>query len=461
MFAIILLCLALMNCSKSGPGTGTEGEPEPTPGAEGGESAGEAENTLEQAEIYLEQGSLSEARNIYTAIIENNQDAAAMQVKSDLPINTEAHFGRALCDMILLIERTPFTEMLASFGQPPWMHNTVFTEDGVLYQSIYNPPAAKENLPFNNIKGCLNEQFSWMSEWGRPFPLISKCLLSRIDSHYTLHDMAAQMLDLMPYVDIIIVDLQAAVEDSAASFTIPMELYSGEADITLNHADMVQILAGLNFLKAGVDLFNSWSLGLDLSTLVDENGNGLMTKREVVEVLNSIFDLRDTNRIELADVNFLHGLIYEISALEEILAGSSGGILNLSAENKPIYQDLLAAMKSLYHSFTSTQPVSGILPMININLNNFFTSPPDASEIELDAFVYEPHWEGSSSGRIKAVEAFWQQFINSVLVDYDLGEAGIKVFSADVRAISDPYTQLFKAIIGQRFGKFYLGERSE
>ena len=406
---------------------------------DGGGSSKTTAEQLETAKTFLKSGDIASARSTYSAII--GSESAIMVSKAPDPDNSEARFGRALCDIMLLIEKAPFTAILAGFGQSQWLTSSVFGPSGYLALSLTDPHPVYPSLPFYNVKDC------WHSEKMKGHSGL-RCALSRVIAGYTAEQIAASLNELTGYVDPIIEDLLVAVDTASASFTIPKELYSGDADIPINHADMVQILAGMYMLKAGSDFANSWGFDIDLSTLVDENGNALITRADMVNQLNQQFALRSDNRITNARANMQQAVAYSKSSIQEVLNGSTGGVLNLSSENQIIYTDLQNLIASTNDSFGGAVQMDEFLPIVETNLDKFFNNPADGAAIASDPFVLQ-------FGRIKAVEAYWQPMI-STACDYNIHTA-IKIFSATTRAVDRPYYQLFKVIIGHKFGAHQAG----
>lgn len=414
--AVLVILIALVSCSGGGGGT----PPTPPPP--------EASTTLSTAKTQLAAGDISGARASYETVISDPATAS----------NSEARFGRAFTDILLLIEKAPSDAILAGFGQPLWRLSNVFGASGYFAQSLVPDSAYPTLLPFYNIKNCWKNRNSKTDY---------RCIISRTTSGYTSSNLITSFGELTTNVDPIIADLIVAITDTAATFTVPKELYSGDANISVNHADMVQILAGMYLLKASSDLANSWTFNMDLSTLVDSSGNALVTSQQLVNLLNAQFGLRSDNRLASARTNIQSWAQYSKQALGEILAGSTGGVLNLSATNTPIYQDFYDMTNSVIESLEGNAVIADIQPDVTANLDSFFSNPPNV--MESDPFILQ-------GTKIKAVEAYWQQMINSAC-SFDIGTRNVKIFSDAVRAIHRPYYQLFNAIMGHRFGKYTAG----
>ncbi|MFH0799687.1 MAG: hypothetical protein V2A66_05855 [Pseudomonadota bacterium] len=138
---VAILCLAMssifnLSCEKGGGGGSTSAETTQTPVAD----------QLAQASVTLANGDVAGARAAYDAIIGDGTAGKAMKLKAtEVPdlAKTGAHFGRALCDIILLIEKDPATAMLAGFGQAPWKASNVFGANGYFAQTLTSPATAR------------------------------------------------------------------------------------------------------------------------------------------------------------------------------------------------------------------------------------------------------------------------------------------------------------------------------
>lgn len=391
-------------------------------------------------------GDVVGARAAYDSIIGEAGEGEAASAGQ-----AEARFGRALCDIFLLIEKDPTAAMLAGFGQPRWEVSSVFGAAGYFAQTLAGPETARSLLPFDNIRACMETRgalrFQATHRYG--------CLFSRVLAGYTSGNLVSSFGDLSGEVDSIIEDLKVAITYPGASYTIPKGLYSGDADISVNHSDMVVLLSAIYIFKAAADFANSWTFDFDLFTIADANGTSLLSRQQFVDFLNSSgqFSLRSDNRLSSARENLDAWADYAKQGLDEILAGASSGILNISSTNTPIYEELYSMVTSAGDAMVGNATIVDISPQITANMDRFFGDPPDGSSIPSDPFVLQGR-------RIKAVEAYWQQMISSVC-DFTIGTRGVKVFSDAVRAIRRPYSELFSTIVGRHFGRHVAGGAGE
>jgi len=378
----------------------------------------------------LQEGDVENALEDYGEAIENDAH------------NSTARFGRALTRLMLIIEQDQVTDVLAGFGQEPWMASSVFGEEGYLYTDDTS------GLPFSRIGDCtsiIRREVKMQS--------IKRCVMGQVVDGYNLSTMTDSIYELSLYIESIIIDISVAIEDEEASYVIPRELYNGSDDIHINHADMVQTLAGMYFLQASVLMVNAWELDIELSGLFDEDGNFIGSEQEVVDSLNDSFTLRDVNGLEFALDSLVDAFFYSSEAMAEVLEGSSGGILDLTEENVEIYQELSDITSAASESLDVGEAViPHVIPELTSDLDNFFTDPFDAAEIEHDPFVLE-------DGSIKAVEAFWKDVAKRA-GNYDSGSgASLKIFSDVVRSLPNPWHQIFGDLLGRRYGSHTLGRQ--
>ena len=405
-------------------------------GGGGGLTEEEINQQISAAKSYLEKGDIENARKSYEDLL--NSDST----------NVEARFGRALCNLLLLMQEKPVTDVLASFGQPSFTTDIVFGENGYLADTINNENNEDmSRFPFNNITSC------WDKMRFSDFKNKSRCIFAKVNSSYPLKSLASSLAELSSYIDAIIEDVEEAVVAEDASFTIPKGLYYGTEDTTVKRSDMLLLLSSLHINKFAINLANSWTFDLDLSTLFDANGVGLMTRNDYVQLLNKQFGIRQDNQFVEARTNLQLWAKYMDKALQAILAGASGGIVNYVEEAKSFYEDLDAVVKSIDAGLAGSTAIAQLTPLVNLDLDAFFKNPADRNAITSDPFVLEVKWGRES---IKPVEAFWQEMIKSVC-DYKIGTSGFKFLSDNTRAIGDLHDKLMSGLVRRKIGKYKMG----
>ncbi len=422
--AVLFVCIITMCCfiaSCSGGSSGTQDD---------GKTVAEK---LAEATDQLADGDVSGAEATYTAIIGSAAASVARETDAN---NAKARFGRALCNLLLLMENPSSDAILQAFGESPWQTTDVFGANGYFALSLTNREEAKLLMPFHELWNAENRRVR-----------NHRGIVRRMQAGYTGADLIAEVDTLMVALNSIIADLEVAILDADASFTIPKAMYAGDADIPINHADMLAILSGLYAAKAGSNFANSWTFDMDFSDLVDENGNSLQTAQEIVNRLNAQFALKTPNQLSTARTNLFEAFTYSKQALDEILSGSSGGVLNLSEINQPMYEEMLDMANAALESFDASTAVPHLVPEVMADLKSFFDNPPN---IESDPFV------AGGRRKIEAVESYWQQMINSAC-DYEIGTRGVKMFSSAVLSINRPFYQLFGQVMGHTYGRHRAG----
>ncbi|MFH1830025.1 MAG: hypothetical protein ABH871_04530 [Pseudomonadota bacterium] len=153
--------LIISACKKGGGGEegvgGEAGEAEITPAQQQYESAIEA----------LKSGDIRGARDKFTQAIEEQSastNPASAKVKSTTDLTMilpQSHFGRALTNLILLIESAPITDLLAGFGQNPWSIDSIFGSSGYLSRlnNIYGADSININVS-GQINGTIDKPYA-------------------------------------------------------------------------------------------------------------------------------------------------------------------------------------------------------------------------------------------------------------------------------------------------------------
>ncbi len=380
---------------------------------------------LTSARNSLSAGEISQARDSYSQVISNSSSSSEEKA--------QASFGRALSNILLLIEKDAFTEMLSGLGQPRWYLSSLLGSNGYLADSLVNRESWSA-FPFYNIQECVDSN-------SKP-----NCALSRTVSSYRSSSFLNSFEAWTNNLDPILSDLQIAVADSDISFTIPQALYFGNRDLTLNRSDMLQMVSTLYFIKTSGDIAHSYVFDIDLSSLVDRDGRARLSASEVVNLLNDQFSLRSDNKISEARNNLQQALAYSLQAIQEVRGGAGGGVLSVSSTNRIFYDELYNLTLSLQQSFDGPTNLVGTSPLILADLDNFFSNPADGAAIAIDPFVLE-------DGKIKGVEAYWQQMLNTVC-DVNLSGSRFRLFSEGLRDINRPYFELFQNLNGLHSGRF-------
>jgi len=195
------------------------------------------------------------------------------------------------------------------------------------------------DLPFGSMGEC----------WGNHS---YKCIVSRTVNPYKTETFLNSLLELGEgNLRQIAEDLTYAYRNPAISFVIPRDLFNGDRDINLSHADITQLLSGVHAMLAGIDFANSYHFDIDLSSLVDAQGRALVTSATMVNLLNQQFALRAHNRLTEARRNLRSALMYSSFALQEVLNGANTGTLVMNATNAHIYNDLANGAAAALNSF--------------------------------------------------------------------------------------------------------------
>jgi len=312
--------------------------------------------------------------------------------------------------------------------------NDVITLNGTFIDSIHDSKASGVALPFGTV--CNKRS----------------CIVSQVANGYRSSDVITTLNDLIPFYDGIIVDLETAVADTNASFDIPKELYFGAADMHVTRADMLAMLAGMYGGKAGTNLSNSWTADFRLDGLVAADGSFIGDRAQIVNELNTFFELRSDHQLAQARDNMTTSFSYAQQSLELLLTGVTGGLMDASSEAEPLYQDILDMLLSAISSLGGNTTVAHISPLITANLDYVLSGNVDGAAIQSDAFVLE-------NNKIKPVEAYFSQLMsNACSHDLATRRADMEVLSASVRAVRHMVQKAFPTINPSMIAGYKLNE---
>jgi hypothetical protein len=253
------------------------------------------------------------------------------------------------------------------------------------------------------------------------------CILGKVESGYRSSNFVQTAQQLISPLEEIIAEMSLVTSNANASFEIPRELFAGVHDMHVSHSDMLMMLGSLSLVKAGLRLMDSWNCDVTLSGLFDQDGHFIGDKQVLVDELNECFALSQNNHLADARNDFSEGLSYLKEGLDEVLAGSSSGMIVFNQDDQQLLAESKTMVASALSAMGGSTAISGLTPIVNVNLENLFNGSVDGSMIQSDPFVLQ-------GGNIELVEAYFSQLMQNVC-SYDLvGSPKVEVFSAAVRS---------------------------
>lgn len=278
------------------------------------------------------------------------------------------------------------------------------------------------------------------------------CLMSKVGYGYTSGDAVASIVQSQPTLEGIAADLEAATSDGAASFDIPHEFFFGEEDLHVNHSDMLFALSGAYFLGAALNVLNSFTADMQLSSLADADGNFVGSRAAIVSQLNQFFELKADNELSLANDNMAAGIDWGIQAIDALAASGGGSLTNLVMSGTDDAVQFFAEMREMLVQAQSSMGgqtiITAIDAPVDVNFSDLFAGNVDGAAIEYDPFVLE-------NDSIKPVEEYFVALMGNV-TDYDIHTApAVKFLSQMVRDrwfLIKP--QIFSRIYAARFGGY-------
>ncbi len=233
-------------------------------------------------------------------------------------------------------------------------------------------------------------------------------LLSRVSDDLNVADFQSYVVGYQSLLSDITDLLDQADQDNDFQFIIPQGLYFGVEDIPVNRVDLKMLRAGFDFAMAGIYFADSWEYPIDIGSLYDENGVRTVSQEELVAQLNEFFTLKGDHHIDEAQVEVSTGVQNLLDAYDVMDQVTVDGIFEADDEANEGYAELFDVATQIQSSLSAETVLTYFNPAITINLERFFTNPPDASEVDYDPFVLE-------DDKIKPVEAFFQQMLDGVI----------------------------------------------
>lgn len=373
-------------------------------------SSGSTASTTTEADTLLASGDISGAKTSYDGAL--TADAT----------NTKAAFGAALTRMILLGAGDPTNQALDDLGQMRLTTaHLVGSSSFLTALNTFNTagtgtqPSPSSYFPFAGVGGS-------RKGWGRIFSQAGDTLTGT-----NLQDALAGYITLVEEIRNL---LEKADKANDFQFSVPKDLFSGTADIPLNRVDLKALRATFAFWEAGLDFLDSWNLPMTVGDLFDTNGNQLVSDQEIVNRLNNaqFFALKSTNKIADAKVAVTQGLQLALDMIDLLPSVTVDGIFEQETGTADGYTEIQQLAQKMQSSLSASVDFTYVSPLVHVNLGQLFSTPPDASKIDVDPFVLE-------GGRIRPVESFFTQAFSGI-ADIDFGLHYARAFTAISRAFA-------------------------
>lgn len=237
-------------------------------------------------------------------------------------------------------------------------------------------------------------------------------LLSEADDTLTLSDLQTYSQQYIPLYQEIQTLLETADQSDDFSFTIPKESFYANKDITFNRIDLKTIRAGIDFTLMTLYMADSWECSMVIGNIFPKDfsvgDDWLRSRAEVVEDLNTCFNLKSDHQLTEAKAEFEKGLTNLLDAYDVMATVTQDGILEETSLTADGYAELDEMREVVRDSLTSDQNFDYVVPSITLNLGNFFANPPSANELSTDPFVVE-------NDKIKLVEVAVEEFFQDVM----------------------------------------------
>jgi hypothetical protein len=337
----------------------------------------------------LANGNIVAARDQY--------DAALLVNPNDRP----SAFGAALARLILLAVSEPSQSLLNTIDLDPLLLASLVGENSYLAALDARNRAVEEGAPFEDVNP--HDFFPFEPIDG----LYYEQIVSRTGRDYTSEDLQANLAAYKPLLQEIADLLAIADQNNDFRFDIPKALYFGEEDVTVNRLDLKALRSAIAYTCASLHVANSWTARLDIGLLYNENGERVLPLEDLVDQLNESLNLKEDHELDQAEIQLALGLRQDLEMIALLPDVAVDGLID-NEEDLVVadgFEEMDSFLAALERSLDGREVIPFVDPLLELDLNAFFTDPPDAGRIDSDPFVLE-------DGSIKLVEAFFQEMLD-------------------------------------------------
>lgn len=453
---VIMLALSLTTCSKGGAPTT---EPTDT-------GAGETKTPLELGADALKARDIASAKNIYCSALEGTSAMTTKDSGGGTPA-TGICFGCAMTRFFELWESEPVQTIIQAFGERRLAVQADLFNDGGVFDrvmkrrdNITNPdgtPICLNDLPFMASSKCGEFLYEaggtrYYRDTLRPYakPLVTKMLCSLKSNSVPFDTIRTNFASIAAELQAIDGILQPALSDTSFTFTIPKDLFRTRTDHPITVDDLNMFSAGLNLGVFFLGLAQAYDPGIDPQkicqadkiirdiALEDLNGSGGTVGGVTVDSIPIATLLDETKVKNLRPVYdaFVNKTLAGLTGVrdhgssllwENFLNGLKIDIYNtLRGNGHHSFTDIIDRAISLFNEFKAMS--TGFSPILNypgrrlqINMDGFFTTPPDgvkAADVSSSyPFVLEDRcrlYGSCDRFPFDAVELFWNEFTRGI-----------------------------------------------
>lgn len=389
--------------------------------------------TFEETTTANHGGSTEEALTAgFVAFEERDATTAESEYCEELlddPTNSTLAFGCFWAKMMLLPETTEAATLLAVFDENPFSLETSLLGTNGFFDNLDTlETEGRDFILFNYLDFNLPFADFFSSVDTLDFSEKMAALLDlAIDNSISTSEIQNRISDLTPYFTELEALLTIVLADTDFTFALPPSLYRldefafinevDDGDIDVTYTDVELFMGATQSIIVGFDWSVAYDLGVEIENIVqsgninqtilvaDLNGTGETIGSVTVDT-TPFLTLTDSERITNNQSRFLSALTFQKNGLQNILDGE---ISDFATEPSSQY-DLIEYITFLEQMIDSINNGLTDIDLLNaqINMQNFFSSPPDASTLDAsagDPFVLE-------SGDATLVESYFRELLD-------------------------------------------------
>lgn len=337
---------------------------------------------------------------------------------ADNPTDAQLAFGCFFAKLLLLSEGSDADTLLATLGEDPFDLGALLDTGGLFDDS---ESIVLSGWPRFNYADFGLPFASTFASAG-PGESLGLLLQEAIDNGVDAGELKSQVVAFTDDFEDMEDDLEVVLDDSSFTLDLPAELFYVTNDVTVSYNDVRLMMAGLQGTIFSLAVLNAYDPGVNIDDVVtsgeidqeilvaDLNGSGETVNGVAVD--ETVFlTLDDASAITDQESRFTEALSNFQTGVQAWIDGETSEFfsMNLNSLNLERAVEVADELTDSLSGLT-TMDSFGTETVVSLNLNEFFSNPPDASEVDVgagDPFVLE-------DGNAQPVESYFDELLDGI-----------------------------------------------
>ncbi len=347
-----------------------------------------------------------------------NAETEFCDALTDDATNAQLAFGCFFAKLLLLSEGSDADTLLASLGEDPFDLGALLDTGGLFDDSESIVVSGWPRFNYEDFGLPFASTFASAGLGGAVGSLLQEAIDNGIDADELKSQVVAFIDDFEDMED----DLEVVLDDSSFTIDLPAELFYVTDDVTVSYNDARLMMAGLQGTIFSLAVLNAYDPGVNIDDVVtsgeidqeilvaDLNGSGETVNGVTVD--ETVFlTLDDASAITDQESRFTEALSNFQTGLQAWIDGEISEFFSMNMNSLNLERAVEVA-DELTDSLTglTTMDSLGTATVVSLNLDQFFSNPPDASEVDVgagDPFVLEDE-------QARPVESYFDELLDGI-----------------------------------------------